>query len=72
MRNDFASNFNTAVTMVIPDADGISPPEMERYAADLSRVPDVSLVSAPTATFVGGNRVGRRPRRPALPTAARS
>jgi uncharacterized membrane protein YdfJ with MMPL/SSD domain len=43
---------------VIPDADGISPPEMERYAADLSRVPDVSLVSAPTATFVGGNKVG--------------
>ena len=58
LRNDFASNFNTAVTMVIPDADGISPPEMERYAADLSRVPDVSLVSAPTATFVGGNKVG--------------
>ena len=25
LRNDFASNFNTAVTMVIPDADGISP-----------------------------------------------
>ena len=58
LRNDFGSNFNTAVTMVIPDADGITPPEMERYAADLSRVPDVSLVSAPTATFVGGNKVG--------------
>jgi RND superfamily putative drug exporter len=58
LRNDFASNFNTAVTMVIPDADGISPQEMERFARDLSRVPDVSLVSAPTATFVNGNNVG--------------
>jgi RND superfamily putative drug exporter len=58
LRNDFASNFNTAVTMVIPNAAGVTPAEMERYAADLSRVPDVSLVSAPTATFVGGNNVG--------------
>ncbi len=58
LRTDFASNFNTAVAMVIPDADGITPAAMERYAADLSRVPDVSLVSAPTATFVDGRNVG--------------
>ena len=58
LRNDFASNFNTAVSMVIPDANGADPAEFDRYAADLSRVPDVSLVSAPGGTFVAGNRVG--------------
>lgn len=58
LRNDFASNFNTAVSMVIPDAEGITPAELDRYAAELSRVPDVSLVSSPGGTFVGGNRVG--------------
>ena len=58
LRNDFASNFNTAVSMVIPEATGISPAELNRYAADLSRVPDVSLVSAPDGTFVAGNRIG--------------
>jgi RND superfamily putative drug exporter len=58
LRDDFASNFNSAVTMVIPDAAGASPLELDRYAADLSRVPDVSLVSSPGGTFVGGNRIG--------------
>ena len=58
LRNDFADNSATAVTVVIPDADGVGPADMERYAADLSRVPDVSAVSAPTGTFVGGARVG--------------
>lgn len=58
LRNDFASNFNTAVSMVIPDATGASPAEFDRYAADLSRVPDVSLVSAPGGTFVAGNKIG--------------
>ena len=58
LRNDFASNFNTAVSMVIPDAAGASPAEFDRYAADLSRVPEVSLVSAPGGTFVAGNMIG--------------
>jgi RND superfamily putative drug exporter len=58
LRNDFASNFNTAVSMVIPDATGASPAEFDRYAADLSRVPEVSLVSAPGGTFVAGNKIG--------------
>lgn len=65
LRDDFASNFNTAVSMVIPAADGIVPAELDRYASDLSRVPNVSLVSAPGGTFVGGNRVGP----PSAPTA---
>ena len=58
LRNDFADDSSTAVTVVVPDADGLAPAEIERYAAELSRVPDVSAVSAPTGTFVGGRQVG--------------
>ena len=58
LRNDFASNFNNGLSIVIPDAIGTAGPELDRYAADLSRVPDVTLVSAPGGTFVDGTRVG--------------
>lgn len=58
LRNDFASNFNTGVSIVVPEAADAVIPDLDRYAADLSRVPDVSLVSAPNATFVGGIKVG--------------
>ncbi|PEG37315.1 hypothetical protein CQY20_16125 [Mycolicibacterium agri] len=58
LRNDFVSNTDTAVQVVIPDASGVTPSDIERYAAELSRVPDVSAVSAPTATFVDGAPVG--------------
>src|SRR4029450_4908901 len=58
LRNDFADNSATAITAVIPDADGLTQVDLERYAAELSRVPDVSAVSAPTGTFVGGTRIG--------------
>ncbi|MGO9692977.1 MAG: MMPL family transporter [Mycobacterium sp.] len=58
LRNDFANNSATAVTVVVPDTNGVGPTDMERYAAELSRVPDVTAVSAPTGTFVAGARVG--------------
>jgi putative drug exporter of the RND superfamily len=58
LRNDFADDTSTAVTVVLPDAAGLAPAAIERYAADLSRVPDVSGVSAPTGTFVGGRKAG--------------
>src|SRR3954471_3488949 len=58
LRNDFADNSANGVTAVIPDAGGLTPVDLERYAAELSRVPDVSAVSAPTGTFVAGVRVG--------------
>jgi len=58
LRRDFARNSATAVPIVIPDADRLSPADLDRYAADLSRVADVSGVAAPTGTFVGGSRVG--------------
>jgi RND superfamily putative drug exporter len=58
LRKDFANDSATAVTAVIPDATGLTPANLERYAADLSRVADVSSVSAPTGTFVDGALVG--------------
>jgi putative drug exporter of the RND superfamily len=58
LRSGFAHDSATAVPIVVPDARGLSPADLDRYAAGLSRVPDVSAVSAPGGTFVGGNRVG--------------
>ena len=58
LRTDFADNLGTNVTIVIPDADGISAAEMGRYATQLSQVAAVSSVSAPDGTFVGGSLVG--------------
>ena len=58
LRQDFAKNSDTAVTIVVPNTDGISPNDIEGYAANLSQVPDVSAVSAPMGTFVAGNRAG--------------
>jgi RND superfamily putative drug exporter len=46
------------VPIVIPDAQNLSPADIDRYAADLSRVPDVSAVSAPSGTFVNGSPAG--------------
>ncbi|OMC49783.1 MMPL family transporter [Mycobacterium sp. IS-1264] len=58
LRTNFAHDFSTSVPVVIPDAAGVSPADLDRYAADLSRVSEVSEVSAPGGTFVNGNRVG--------------
>jgi putative drug exporter of the RND superfamily len=58
LRGDFVNNSEATVTVVIPYATNVGIGEMERYAADLSRVADVSAVSAPTGTFVAGTRVG--------------
>ncbi len=58
LRSDFVNNSATAVTVVIPDSDGLNPSDIERYAADLSLQPDVSAVSAPVGTFIAGSRAG--------------
>ena len=58
MREGFTGDSETAVTVVVPDADGLTPADFERYAAQLSRVDDVSAVSSPTGAFVGGEKVG--------------
>lgn len=54
IRDEFPSNSATRVKIVIPDTAGLSRSDLDTYAAELSRVPDVSSVSAPTATFVAG------------------
>jgi RND superfamily putative drug exporter len=58
LRTGFAHDSAGAVPIVVPNARGLSPADLDRYAADLSRVPDVSAVTDPTGTFVGGNPVG--------------
>ncbi|MGK2882201.1 MAG: MMPL family transporter [Mycobacterium sp.] len=58
LRNDFVDNSSTAVTVVIPDADALTPQDLESYAAELSHVADVTGVSVPTGTFAGGAMVG--------------
>ncbi|HEY6645730.1 MAG TPA: MMPL family transporter [Mycobacterium sp.] len=58
LRRDFVHNSDAAVTVVVPDSSGVGGADINRYAAELSRVPDVSAVSAPTGTFIDGNRVG--------------
>ena len=65
LREDFASNSDTAVTVVVPDSTGVTAAEVSHYAAELSLVPAVTAVSAPTGTFVGGARAGH----PTAPTA---
>jgi putative drug exporter of the RND superfamily len=58
LRTDFAVDSSSNVTVVLPDASGVTPEELTRYATELSRVPDVSSVSAPGGTFVDGARAG--------------
>ncbi|WP_102144728.1 MMPL family transporter [Mycobacterium hubeiense] len=58
LRNDFAIDSAANVTVVLPDVAGVSPPALDRYAAALSQVTDVSSVSAPGGTFVDGRLVG--------------
>ena len=58
LRTEFADNTDTNVTVVVPDAAGLTPEDLSTYAAELSRVPDVPAVSAPTGTFVDGAQAG--------------
>lgn len=58
LRNDFAVDSSTAVTVVLPDVTGLAPADLDRYAGDLSRAADGVSVSAPGGTFVDGRRVG--------------
>ncbi len=58
LRTDFAANPATSVSVVVPEANGLQPSEISRYAADLSRVPGIASVSAPTGTFADGTAAG--------------
>ena len=58
LRTEFANDSDSAVPIVIPDANGLKPEEIGRYAAELSRVVDVSSVSGPTGAYVNGKPIG--------------
>jgi RND superfamily putative drug exporter len=58
LRTQFTDDLAKNLTVVIPDVDGVSSAQLDRYAAALSRVPDVSSVSAPGGTFVAGRPAG--------------
>lgn len=58
LRTNFEHDSATAVPIVISDARGLNPVDLDAYAVALSRVADVSAVSAPGGTFVGGERKG--------------
>jgi RND superfamily putative drug exporter len=67
VRTKFAVNPVSNVTVVIPDVSGVSTAELSDYAAQLSRVADVSAVSSPSGAFVAGALAGP----PSAPTAVR-
>jgi putative drug exporter of the RND superfamily len=58
LRTDFGYNPGTAMTIVVPDIRDAAPAEIARFATDLSRTEHVAAVSAPTGTYIEGNRVG--------------
>ena len=58
LRTGFPHDSATVVPVVVPDARGLSQADLDKYAADLSRVPDVLAVTDPNGTFAGGNQVG--------------
>ncbi|MBE1552570.1 RND superfamily putative drug exporter [Mycobacterium sp. OAS707] len=58
LRANFAVDSARNVTVVMPNAAGVTPADVDRYASALSQVPDVSSVSAPGGTYAGGRSVG--------------
>jgi RND superfamily putative drug exporter len=58
MRAGFGLNSLTDLTVVIPDVAGLPRVDLNAYAADLSRTPDVAAVSTPWGTYASGIRVG--------------
>ncbi|MEZ0339161.1 MMPL family transporter [Mycobacterium sp. pV006] len=60
LRDQFPA-LESTVTLVVPDATGLDPAELDRYAAAVSRVDGVSTVTAPTGTYTAGSRVADGP-----------
>jgi uncharacterized membrane protein YdfJ with MMPL/SSD domain len=55
LRTNFPGYATPNVSVVVPDATGLSPTDLDAYADRLSQVPQVSSVSAPGGTFVNGH-----------------
>ena len=58
MRAQFPGNSEAAVTVVLPDAHGLTPSSFADYARSASLLPGVPAVDSPAGTFVEGTRVG--------------
>ncbi|MBX7451037.1 MMPL family transporter [Mycolicibacterium sp. 3033] len=58
MREKFAVDSSNNVVVVLPDVRDMGPGDLDGYAAALSRVGDVTTVSAPGGTFADGAKVG--------------
>ena len=58
LRTQFANDSDNAVPILIPDAAGLNPDAIGAYAAELSRIADVSSVSGPTGAYVNGKPIG--------------
>jgi putative drug exporter of the RND superfamily len=58
LRSNFPVDSLTDVIVVLPDMAGVTTRELGLYAAELSAVPDVSSVSSPVGTYVGGGLAG--------------
>ena len=58
LRSDFAIDSDSEVPIVIPDAGGLDRAEVDRYAAELSTVPEVDSVSAPSGAYQNGRLTG--------------
>jgi putative drug exporter of the RND superfamily len=68
LRSDFAVDPATDVSVVVPQADGLTNSDYAGFAARVSLLPDVASVSSPVGTFVDGFPAGP----PVGPTAATS
>ena len=58
IRSDLGTGSETRVTVVIPQVGGLTTADLDTYGAQLSRVPDVTAVSAPTGTYIAGEPSG--------------
>src|SRR5882757_356490 len=58
LRDEFAVNPMSNVTVVIPEMSADSTRDLTGYVAQLSRVADVAAVSSPSGTFVEGDWTG--------------
>jgi RND superfamily putative drug exporter len=68
LREGFSSNAQNTVDIVLRgNSAELTPDSLDAYAAHLSKISDVTAVSAPDGTFVGGGRVGP----PSAPTGIR-
>ncbi|MFM9036022.1 MAG: MMPL family transporter [Mycobacterium sp.] len=58
LRADYEIDSDSEVPIIITDSAGLDRGAVDRYAAELSRVPDVNSVSAPGGTWVSGRLTG--------------